>query len=69
MTVGHTTVIRDLPPTSGKPAAVRTGVTAILPRGSDSAKVPVFAGWFSLNGNGEMTGTTWVEESASLRAR
>ena len=65
-TVGHTTVIRDLPPTSGKPAAVRTGVTAILPRGSDSAKVPVFAGWFSLNGNGEMTGTAWVEEGGFL---
>ena len=65
-TVGHTTVIRDLPPTSGKPAAVRTGVTAILPRGSDSAKVPVFAGWFSLNGNGEMTGTAWIDEGGFL---
>src|SRR5215472_9425368 len=42
---------------------VRTGVTAILPRGKDSMSNPAFAGWFSLNGNGEMTGTTWVEES------
>ena len=42
---------------------VRTGVTAILPRGKDTMSNPVFAGWWSLNGNGEMTGTTWVEES------
>ena len=41
---------------------VRTGVTAILPRGKDF-RDPVFGGWFALNGNGEMTGTTWVEES------
>ncbi|HYK83592.1 MAG TPA: P1 family peptidase [Gemmatimonadales bacterium] len=45
---------------------VRTGVTAILPRGKESGD-PVFAGWFTLNGNGEMTGTTWVEESGFLR--
>ncbi|HSB08809.1 MAG TPA: P1 family peptidase, partial [Blastocatellia bacterium] len=45
---------------------VRTGVTAILPRGKQSTNDPVFAGWFSLNGNGEMTGTTWVEESGFL---
>jgi D-aminopeptidase len=38
---------------------VRTGVTAILPRGRLSTD-PVFAGWFALNGNGEMTGTTWI---------
>ena len=44
---------------------IRTGVTAILPRGKQS-KDPVFAGWFALNGNGEMTGTTWVEESGFL---
>jgi D-aminopeptidase len=42
--------------------SVRTGVTAIWPRGKQSDD-PVFGGWFSLNGNGEMTGTTWVEES------
>ena len=57
LTVGHTTLI------SGP--SVRTGVTAVLPRGRDSGD-PVFAGWFSLNGNGEMTGTTWVEESGFL---
>ncbi len=44
---------------------VRTGVTAILPRGKSSSD-PVFAGWFSLNGNGEMTGTTWTEEGGFL---
>src|SRR5690348_14749116 len=44
---------------------VRTGVTAILPRGKGSDD-QVLAGWFSLNGNGEMTGTTWVEESGFL---
>jgi L-aminopeptidase/D-esterase-like protein/DNA helicase HerA-like ATPase len=43
----------------------RTGVTAILPRGKSSAD-PAFAGWFSLNGNGEMTGTTWIEEAGFL---
>ena len=45
---------------------VRTGVTAILPRGKSKPNDPVFAGWFSQNGNGEMTGTTWVEESGEL---
>jgi D-aminopeptidase len=45
---------------------VRTGVTAILPLGKESMRNPVFAGWYSLNGNGEMTGTTWVEESGFL---
>ena len=43
---------------------VRTGVTAVLPRGKKYD--PVMAGWYSLNGNGEMTGTTWVEESGFL---
>lgn len=45
---------------------VRTGVTAILPRGRDGVGIPCAAGWYSLNGNGEMTGTTWIEESGSL---
>jgi L-aminopeptidase/D-esterase-like protein len=44
---------------------VRTGVTAIFPRGKFAVD-PVFAGWFTENGNGEMTGTTWVEESGFL---
>ncbi len=58
--VGHATLI------SGEGEhAVRTGVTAVLPRGK-SSNDPVFAGWWTLNGNGEMTGTTWVEESGLL---
>ena len=44
---------------------VRTGVTVIVPRADDPVD-PVFAGWFALNGNGEMTGTTWIEESGFL---
>jgi D-aminopeptidase len=44
---------------------VRTGVTVILPRGRNDAS-PVYAGWFSQNGNGEMTGTTWIEEAGQL---
>jgi D-aminopeptidase len=44
---------------------VRTGVTAILPRGKDDF-FPCYAAWFTLNGNGEMTGTTWLEESGYL---
>lgn len=62
VTVGQVTIIKDLP----DKRAVRTGVTAILPRGRDTLDRPVFAGWFALNGNGEMTGTTWVEESGLL---
>jgi len=62
VTVGFESIIEDLP--NGK--AVRTGVTAILPRGAASNDQPVFGGWFSLNGNGEMTGTTWVEESGFI---
>jgi L-aminopeptidase/D-esterase-like protein len=49
----------------GTPAAVRTGITAILPRGKAS-RTPVFGGWFPLNGNGEMTGTQWLDESGFL---
>jgi D-aminopeptidase len=44
---------------------VRTGITAVFPRGPQSP-APVFGGWFSLNGNGEMTGTAWIEESGLL---
>jgi L-aminopeptidase/D-esterase-like protein len=63
--VGLTTLIQgDGPLVEGK-GPVRTGVTAILPRGKASND-PVMAGWFSLNGNGEMTGTTWVKESGFL---
>ncbi|MGE0220371.1 P1 family peptidase [Mycolicibacterium sp.] len=45
---------------------VRTGVTAILPRGRRGVGRPCAAGWFSLNGNGEMTGTAWIEESGAF---
>ena len=45
---------------------VRTGVTAILPRGRAGVGQPCAAGWYSLNGNGEMTGTTWIEEAGSF---
>ncbi len=55
--VGEVTIIRD--------AGVRTGVTAILPRGKASS-LPVFGAWFPLNGNGEMTGTHWLDESGFL---
>jgi D-aminopeptidase len=61
--VGHATLISGEGPE--KAGVVRTGVTAVLPRGKDS-NAPVFAGWFTENGNGEMTGTTWVEESGFL---
>src|SRR4051794_13528679 len=45
---------------------VRTGVTAILPRGRDGVGRPCGAGWHSLNGKGELPGTTWIEESGAL---
>jgi L-aminopeptidase/D-esterase-like protein len=63
--VGMTTVIRGEGALRVGEGPVRTGVTAILPRGKDSGD-PVMAGWFSLNGNGEMTGTTWIEEAGFL---
>src|SRR6476620_10427973 len=56
--VGVTTVVGQGP--------VRTGVTAILPRGRTGVGQPCAAGWFSLNGNGEMTGTTWIDEAGSF---
>jgi L-aminopeptidase/D-esterase-like protein len=66
--VGHTTLIAG----SGKLVVgrgpIRTGVTAVLPRGSASMQRFSFAGWYSQNGNGEMTGTTWVEESGFLES-
>jgi D-aminopeptidase len=64
--VGHTTLISGEGKLQVGKGPVRTGVTAVLPRGKDSMSNPVFAGWFSQNGNGEMTGTTWVEESGFL---
>ena len=58
--VGVTTLISGEGALKVGTGPVRTGVTAILPRGR-SSKDQVFAGWFSQNGNGEMTGTTWIE--------
>lgn len=58
VTVGQVTLIEDL--ADGR--KVRTGVTAILPRGRGSIDTPVYGGWFALNGNGEMTGTTYLDE-------
>ena len=63
--VGQTTLISGSGPLKVGVGPVRTGVTAILPRGHNF-KDSVFAGWFTLNGNGEMTGTTWVEDSGFL---
>src|SRR5712671_3004223 len=64
--VGHTTLIYGEGKLQVAKGPVRTGVTAVLPRGKDSMSNPVFAGWWSLNGNREMTGTTWIEESGFL---
>ncbi len=64
--VGFTTLIRGEGKLEVGKGPVRTGVTAIIPRGHASLNDPVYAGTFSLNGNGEMTGTAWVEESGFL---
>jgi len=56
--VGYTTLIRG--------SSVRTGVTAIHPRGAAGAGDPVAAGFFSQNGNGEMTGVSWIAESGTF---
>jgi D-aminopeptidase len=66
VTVGHTTLISGEGRLEVGKGPVRTGVTAVFPRGKDSDVGGVFAGWWTLNGNGEMTGTTWVEESGLL---
>ena len=63
--VGHATLIRGEGALQVGQGPVRTGVTVILPRAKNPAD-PAFAGWFALNGNGEMTGTTWIEESGFL---
>jgi D-aminopeptidase len=64
VTVGQVTLIGDVPGDARR--KIRTGVTAVLPRGKDSANVPVFGAVFSLNGNGEMTGSHWVNESGQV---
>lgn len=62
--VGHSTIIAGQGENKLGKGPVRTGVTAIFPRGKQFS--PVYANWYSLNGNGEMTGTTWVTESGFL---
>ena len=62
--VGYSTIISGEGKNVLGKGPVRTGVTAILPRGRTNN--PVFANWYSLNGNGEMTGTTWITESGFL---
>src|SRR5271170_7630732 len=63
--VGDTTLISGDGPLKVGVGPVRTGVTVVFPRGKADPD-PVYAGWFAQNGNGEMTGTTWVEESGFL---
>jgi D-aminopeptidase len=62
--VGYSTIISGNGKNVLGKGPVRTGVTAILPRGKNNN--PVYANWYTLNGNGEMTGTTWVTESGFL---
>jgi D-aminopeptidase len=64
--VGYTTLISGKGKLEVGKGPVRTGVTAIIPRGHESLNDPVYAATFSLNGNGEMTGTAWIEESGFL---
>jgi len=64
--VGATTLIRGDGPLKVGEGPVRTGVTVVFPRGKQDTD-NVYAGWFSLNGNGEMTGTTWLEEAGLLK--
>lgn len=66
VTVGHTTIIEGHGKLVVGEGPVRTGVTAIFPRGDAAVDIPVFAGTYALNGNGEMTGTIWVEEGGQL---
>jgi L-aminopeptidase/D-esterase-like protein len=68
--VGHRTLIEDSEQSSTGQKPIRTGVTVILPRGKNITgnleEQKTFGAWYSLNGNGEMTGTTWLEESGLL---
>ncbi len=64
--VGYSTLISGKGKNILGEGPVRTGVTAIFPRGKAKKFSPVYANWYSLNGNGEMTGTTWVTESGFL---
>src|SRR5687768_6502873 len=64
VTVGQVTIIKGEGALVKGQGPVRTGVTAILPRGKEFA--PVYANWYALNGNGDMTGTHWITESGFL---
>jgi len=64
--VGYTTLVDDLPADAAGPVAVRTGVTAILPRAPENLLEPTWAGITSFNGNGEMTGAHWIDESGTF---
>ncbi len=64
--VGYTTLVSGEGKLEVGKGPVRTGVTVIVPRGHDSLNDSVYAGFFDLNGNGEMTGTAWLEESGFL---
>ncbi len=64
--VGYSTIISGEGENKVGEGPIRTGVTAIFPRGKAKKFSPVYANWYSLNGNGEMTGTTWVTESGFL---
>lgn len=64
--VGYSTLISGEGENILGSGPIRTGVTAIFPRGKTKKFSPVFANWYSLNGNGEMTGTTWLTESGFL---
>jgi L-aminopeptidase/D-esterase-like protein len=64
--VGYSTILRGEGPLVVGEGPVRTGVTAILPRGKAGLATPVFAGCHSLNGNGEMTGFVWIEEAGRI---
>jgi len=65
--VGHVTLVHGDGPLVRGSGPVRTGVTVVLPRGRPDALVPVRAGVHALNGNGEMTGTHWIEEAGIFR--
>ncbi|MBC2845606.1 P1 family peptidase [Winogradskyella flava] len=64
--VGYSTIISGKGENNVGKGPIRTGVTAIFPRGKAKKFSPVYANWYSLNGNGEMTGTTWITESGFL---
>lgn len=65
--VGHATIVRGDGPLRVGEGPVRTGVTVVVPHDGDVWEEPLFAGFHRLNGNGELTGTHWVQESGMLK--